>query len=66
MVYIDVTIRCDYPGCGRSIQDQIPVPRLQPRFHNALSAGWRVPAAGDRDDTPCYCAEHKGMSHAVP
>lgn len=58
MVYMDMIIRCDHPGCTRTIRDEI-VPFI-PRFPNAYAAGWSLPDFGEVHGTPTYCPEHKG------
>lgn len=63
MIFLNITIRCDHPGCGQETQATLrplppetagPFPFLPPE----APPGWTVPRVGQSVAAPCACPTH--------
>lgn len=71
MILLNVTIRCDHPGCGAETQarcDPMNHERISPKFPGfpwqaptGFPEGWAVPGNGAPYDAPCGCPEHAAL-----
>lgn len=66
MILLNVTIRCDHPGCGAETQglcEPMSMPRegIFPWMPPKAPPGWSVPKSGDRYDAPVACPEHSKL-----